>query len=190
MGRVAVCELAYYYSYYLRLLVMATATSAKEWLLAVTGAGTRLSITTIKCTHWTLVLARLAPFQVGYKVTLLKYVNSEESLSWVDAENRRVKPRSADPAPPFSIAYRRLKGGERVAYYYSYYLRLLVMATATSAKEWLLAVTGAGTRLSITTIKCTHWTLVLARLAPFQVGYKVQSDYLRESPEMMPKMQG
>ena len=38
--------------------------------------------------------------------------------------------------------------------------------------------------------KCTHWTLVLARLAPFQVGYKVQSDYLRESPEMMPKMQG
>ena len=69
-------------------------------------------------------------------------------------------------------------------------LQLLVMPEATSAAEWVLGVAGAGTRLSITTIKCTHWTLVLARLAPFQVGYKVQSDYLRESPEMMPKMQG
>ncbi len=38
-----------------------------------------------------------------------------------------------------------------IAYYYGYYLRLLVMAAATSAAEWLLSVAGAGTRLSITT---------------------------------------
>ncbi len=84
--------------YYLRLPVMAAATSTSR--MAVErghGAGTRLSITTIKCKHWTLVLARLAPFQVGYKCA--NYVKPESVLG--GAENRRVKPKWCKPCSSF-----------------------------------------------------------------------------------------